>query len=188
MDPGRASFGQITDEQWDTIRPYVKGREVTDLGAFKLVYSEKLLTLGAKSVIAVEKEYMPDPRDSRITCVQTTFGRYKKPIDTAFVSWPQNYESGIVSCVGTAKRIIVISKNTDGTGCATPAFYAMLLQRKLDAYVPDRRGCLIIVSRALKHPRKPTGEEKAGSFINEFMTYEQSEGLPGGGRWVPFQL
>ena len=175
----RQSYGRISEEQQGVIRRFVKDRVVTDLGAFKLAYSELLLTLGAKAVIAVDKEYMGTPPDPRITCVEELFADYRSEIDTAFVSWPANYENGLVDCVKDAKRIIVVSKNTDGTSCGTPEFYEKLLWRKLDAYVPDKSNSLIVVSRPLKHRRKPRGEENAGRYVNRYYEFEESEAVGG---------
>jgi hypothetical protein len=173
----RTHYGEIKDDQKEAIRPFVRGRVVTDLGAFQLAYSHMLLELGAKAVIAVDKEYPPESYDKRITCVTKLFKDYRAPIDVAFISWPANYGMGLPQCITDAKKIIVISKNTDGTGCATPAFYTCLLYRKLLTYVPHRKNCLIVVGRKLKNRREMTGEERAGIQINKFTTYDESEAL-----------
>jgi hypothetical protein len=173
----RAGYGYVTDSQREAIARHVKGREVTDLGCQHLMHSKLLLTLGAKHVIAVDKEEIPPCDDRRITRVQSLFRDYREPVSTLFLSWPINhFDAGMLRCVMDAERVILISKNTDGIACGFPGLYRHLLFRKLLAYVPDPKNCLTIVGEETSKKREPTGEERAAlGSIDKMWSYVEAE-------------
>lgn len=170
-------YGKLNYAQQSVVTTYVRGCSVTDLGAYQLEHSRQLLAFGAHDVIAVDR--LPaTSTNPRIRCVRRLFENYHDDILVAFVSWPYNgVSSGLLRCIERAAKIIVLSKNTDGTVCGWPELYRHLITRKLLAYEPDRANCLIVVGETLKKPRKPTGEERAGieNTGPTILSYDEAE-------------
>lgn len=179
------AFGRISDDQWRIISKHVKDRVVHDLGAGRCDNSLLLLGHGAKKVVAVDKEPMPEPGDPRLRTVRTYFDGYRPNVDVAFVAWPINSpQAGLVPILRRAKKVIYVGKNTDGTMCAWPGFWHALAEREVLDYAPEPRNTLIVYgdqtgSRPLR------GEEIAGIDCyngDKWMSYEEAEGLPEGSR------
>lgn len=170
--------------QVEALRPYVKGREVYDLGAGMCIESRVLVQLGATRVVAIDKEPMPTIDDARIEQRRCYFADLP-PIepDVVFVCWPQNYRApSLAYLCGQANTIIYIGKNTDGTACGAVDLFATLLDRKVEVYLPERRGTLIIYGAYLpaERPRALLGEERACiEGQTRIISFEEAEGIVG---------
>lgn len=172
-----SGYGRLSSAQLEVLVEYTEGRVVHDLGAGSLGLARILRVHGACKVIAIDKEQISPPDDPCIEVVWKIFSDYKKPIDTAVVSWPINrYDQGLLSLVDRARRVIYIGKNTDGSMCGWPGLFWSFLARELLAYVPDRRNVLIVYGDKLKALRRPVGEELAGLTSYERMySYKEAE-------------
>ena len=195
------SYGRLTATQRAALRPYVEGKQVHDLGAGDGEMSLTLVDLGAAQVIAVEEMHFDptflrkDPRIRReVRKFKTYAGTmpvYGVTIDVAFVSWPDNrVDEGLLALVNAARVVAYLGKNTDGTACGDPFFWASLTLRPVAAYAPDRSNTLIVYSEARNPvPYYPLrGEEKAAFSRVKIMTYEEAEGLPPQEPLPPFAM
>jgi len=160
-------WGLLSDRQLNAIKPFIAGLEVHDLGAGDLLLSHILLAAGADRVMAVDKH--PDypgsviSKGKKISRVNKCFDQYRGDIDVAFVSWPINGPTpGLVECVGRAKTLIYLGKNTDGSLCGTREFYHHMLHRALLVHIPERQNTLVVVGSRLHRMRTGTYEERAG--------------------------
>jgi hypothetical protein len=143
-----------------------------------MVLSRYLLLLGAKQVIAVDKQPLRYyGQDARLTVIEDYFeGIPLGSVNTLFLSWPVNYDNkSLILHVMSAKRVIYLGKNTEGTMCGTPALFRVLLQRRLLAYAPDRANSLIVTGGLRRKPRAPTGEEKAALSDSSIWGYAEAE-------------
>jgi hypothetical protein len=177
-------YGGLTKAQEDCLREVVRGRRVHDLGASTGTQARLLLGWGALEVNAIDKEdfsasYKEAP--SQLKFERAYFEDYTPgAIDLAFVSWPANYNNGLVKLVRQAKTVVYLGKNTDSTMCGYPQLFEHFITRKLVSYVPDYRNTLIVLGEPLAKPRTLQGEEWAG--ISAFngqrpLTYEEAERL-----------
>ena len=145
-------FGQLNKAQLKILEPLVRGKVIHDLGAGDLGLSLELLKLGAAKVIAIDKVYnrigewlgsnfqnVPPEIEIR----HQYFQDIDEEIDTAFVSWPANYENGLLNILKQTKTILYIGKNTDGSACGTPELFKYLATRKILAHSPSRPNTLI---------------------------------------------
>lgn len=175
------SYGRLSKSQRKTLRKFVRGKIIHDLGAGDLTLSGELLDLGAAEVYAVDKErrhYGPTA-DSRLHFKQARFHELTSPMDLVFLSWPVNAEEvGLVPIMKRASTVIYLGCNTGGSMCATPDFFRALLLRELLAYDPHRENSLIVTGKFTGAPRQPTGEELAGlSVMTSYYSFEQAEAL-----------
>jgi hypothetical protein len=158
-------YGAPSVQQLSVVREFVRDRVVHDFGAGDLVLSKMLVTLGARRVVAVDKERMESPF-AAVECVQARFDELLAAlsmIDVAFVSWPQNrHDTALLTLFQRAKTCIYLGKNTDGSACGHPELFKHFVQRELLAYKAERRNTLIVYGRGALDPRKPRGEELAG--------------------------
>ncbi len=177
------AYGKLNKKQAEALSAAVQGLDVLDLGAGDLALSHELLKLGAKNVIAVEKEEIPqsilrhaDPRVKVVqTLIQDTEILALHP-SVVFVSWPQNYHvPGIGLLLDKVYRLIYLGKNTDGTACDANDLFQSLVKREVLAYVPDKTNTLIIYGPKTV-PRELYGEELAALTVDERVwTYEEAE-------------
>ncbi len=177
-------FGKLSAQQRQALAPFVSGQVVHDLGAGDLRLSRELLKLGAKQVIAVDKEPMLNPPEG-VETLRASFAEAHSllldtPIDVAFLSWPANYNTLIEPLLEMAKTVIYLGKNTDGTACGTPRLYRSFLQRELLWSEPHTNNSLIVMGGKIHvdAPRLPTGEELAGlevEFSLDIFSFEQAE-------------
>lgn len=146
-----------------TIKPYIAGRVVHDLGAGDCVLAMMLLRSGALAVEAVDKEYLgggvqlpPSGRYHR-----AAFKDYRpETIDVAFVAWPENdrgVSTGLLSLLQRAQTVIYLGKNTGGVMCGTPALFRHFASREFLAYEPDKLNVLCVYGAPLGWQR--TGDE-----------------------------
>ena len=160
--------GALNLEQAQLVERFVRGQVVYDFGASDLYMSCELLRLGASKVIAIDKEPVrfrgiPKGIDFRQCVFRDVLD---DPIGIAFLSWPPNYDTGLMPILRRSRVIVYLGKNTDGTACGTPEMFYYLLKRKVE-YVPDRKNDLICYTEYLKRPRKPLPEEEASMDVSK---------------------
>jgi hypothetical protein len=147
-------YGTLNAAQEECLKHLVAGKVVYDLGAGDLVLAHKLLELGAAKVVAIEKElFFVDNVAPEIEVRRQYFQHMNEDIDIAFVSWPANYDNGLLPILKRTKTIIYLGKNTDGSMCGTPALFQYLITRKIEEHVPSRPNTLICYSEQLDKPR-----------------------------------
>ncbi len=148
--PMTISMGKLTDEQEAVVRNFVAGYNVHDLGAGQLGMAAKLRDLGAHTVTAVDKiyRYLPFSPPTLVTLVGEYFEEYAAHghyIDVAFVSWPEAWRlDGIVDLLRTARVVIYLGSNFDGTACGTEDMFRHLSRRNVLALVPHKWNSLIV--------------------------------------------
>ena len=184
----RHSYGHLTEEQWAVIGLHVAGKVVNDYGAGNMAKSVKLLQLGARRVLAIDKALSGHSLTSPILkAMKATFSALWKGLarvrpdqiiwpDVAFLSWPfYDVSEGryLVDLLGMSDVVIYAGKNTDGATCGDERLFKWFLRRRLLAYVPERRTTLLVLGEELPagQIRKPTGEEHARLEPGEH-TYE----------------
>jgi len=167
-------FGRLTKKQEDIVRDYVRGQTVHDLGAGDLMLSRTLLTLGATRVVAIDKS-LPRSHNRRIECVEEYFHSYVEGIQTAFVSWPCNWQDlGLLRLVMRCQVVLYLGTNTQGTMCGGREFFEYLTGREILAYEPDPKNTLIVYGDKLVE-RPLRGEEKAALNVSRIWSFEEAE-------------
>lgn len=157
-------YGQLNESQLKALGPLVHGKVIHDLGAGDLGLALELLKLGAAKVIAIDKEYNRTSFEDvppEIELRHQYFQDMHDEIDTAFVSWPANYDNGLLRVLMQTKTIIYLGKNTDGSACGIPDLFRYLATRKVDTHVPSRYNTLICYTDHLDEQRQLLHEEAA---------------------------
>jgi hypothetical protein len=168
------SFGQLNRSQIHALRPLIRGQVVHDLGCGDRQLAKQLAALGAKTVVAVDKEPYGYCLRSDVITVEESFERYlrmRPTIDVAFVSWPatgplsfEGIGSPVYALLGlviSAARVVYLGKNTDGIICGHPHLFRHLARRPLLAHVPDEWNTLLVYGSGVV-TREPVLEEQAG--------------------------
>jgi len=165
-------FGHLTETMAQTIRTYVEGKRVWDLGSGDFHYARELLLLGADSVLAIDKEWRGRPPEGVTFRQDYFFDITPEPIEVAFISWPANYNlTGLIEILEQAQTVIYLGCNLDGSACGWKGLFEHLTGRELLAHVPHRRNTLLVCGRTLDVPREPTGEERGG-LTTEGLTFD----------------
>lgn len=159
------SIGHLNRHQKQVVERNVEGQVVVDLGAGDGNLSLELVELGARRVIAVDKN--PMPRYLSEAGAETVCLPFKRlvflPADVAFLSWPDNHEQkGLLEILERIPVVVYLGKNTDGAACAWPLFFARMLEREVLDYVPAPENTLIVWGPRRVVQRQPLGEELAG--------------------------
>lgn len=138
--------GAFTPEQLKALKPYVEGREVTDLGCAHLVHSHMLVKMGAKKVIGVDRNRTSQPLrfPYQMQVVQIHFDNYHEPVDVAFMSWPVNWSCGLDRIARRADTIIYLGSNMDGSAAGDKDLFEVLRRRENPVYVPSFKNTLAI--------------------------------------------
>jgi hypothetical protein len=155
-------YGTMTPEMEETIRPYVAGRRVWDVGAGDLTYAHRLLDLGA-DVIAADKEYILDAtgiRTYRGTFAQMAQAAESFPV--AFVSWPPNHPCQLDRVTAKTDVVIYLGQNSRerGTACGGPGFWGDVSRRPVLAIVEHPQNTLIVYGPGEDHTRDMLDEER----------------------------
>jgi hypothetical protein len=172
---GYPSWGILTPEQQVVVRKFIKGRRVRDYGCGNLYLTLQLLALGARHVEAVDKDpvkvtpYLKD----RLTFLHRAFSDCPPSIRTAFVSWPDNRDSGIHIPLRDATCIIYLGKNTDGMMCGTRTLWETLRRRRVLAHVPAKENDLIVYGTAKLTNRRLLPEEFASRTRDRWYSHEE---------------
>lgn len=146
--------GSINENQALALHVWVQNREVHDFGAGDLQLSIAMLHLGAKTVVAVDKEHrhlhMLQASDG-LKLVGEHFDRFvaRDPvIDVAFISWPVVYGTqGLAELTRRAKTVIYLGSNFNGTVCGSNELWQHLRGREIELSVSDPRNTLIIYGK-----------------------------------------
>lgn len=156
----------------DSIRRYVKGRTVHDLGAGDLSEARMLIQLGAVRVIAIDRHPMPEP-SAGIHCYVSHFDDWQHDgvIDVAFIGWPANWDTGLVRLLRSSTTIIYHGKCTDGTMCGYPQMWHHLLNRRVYVHVHERESILIVYGHEAI-VRNPLPEEECGMDLGRMRSYD----------------
>lgn len=173
------AYGRMTLEQELALAPHIKGELVHDLGAGDLIMASDLLRLGAKQVVAIDKETYRKKAPQGITPVTCYFEEYPSPVDIAFMSWPRNtFDVGLLNICRRARRVVYLGCNTGGRACAFPQLLQHLATRQVLAHVPDGHNSLIVYSSALE-ARRYLPEEYAGIFQDKQWDYRELQEIAG---------
>jgi len=168
-------MGHLNSDQSVAVQPHVKDRVVFDLGAGDLELSKVLLTLGASKIVAIDRHEMPDPDSPHIRRVTGYFDDVVIPagLDLVFMSWPVNWQTGLVSWALAAKTIIYLGSCTGGSMCGTPQLWDLLSRREILTHVPSRSGTLTVYGpKYVKRNRLL--EEQAGIDDQTLYRYEDT--------------
>jgi hypothetical protein len=178
------SHGFIAEEFIEPIKKVVNDKVVLDIGAGDLDLARLVVRFGASKVIAIDKELFHERnRSKRIEIARMYFSDYwsgldiRKPVPwvVGLLSWPVNWTTdGLLPLVSSSKQLIVLSKNSDGSACGTPALWRHLSRRVLLECIPNRKNWLTIYGNEIGPHRIPTGEEMAGCDLDVQYTYEQT--------------
>lgn len=173
-------YGTLSEAQIETIKPFVEGQVVHDLGAGDCVLACRLLdTMGAQKVVAIDSnKYMSPYRElpKGVEYRSMLFFHWAEPIDIAFVSWPQGNDCNLEDLVQDSRLVIYLGKNWGGVACGTMRFFKALRDREVLAMVPDERNTLI-VHGPKRVTRKPTPEERAIIYDpHRVFSYEELYG------------
>jgi len=162
-----SSYGRLYPSQRNFVEHAVRGKVVHDLGAGFLGLAHELLNLGATEIIAIDRFEMPEAT-ANIKRLQGYFHDYHEPIDTAFVSWPINWQDlGLLEAIDRASTVIYLGSNHDGNMCGFHEFWAHLRQREVLAHVPERRNTLIVYGP--KHVEREELPEEHAALNTEVM-------------------
>lgn len=170
------SYGYLNKQQAECLIKYVNGKVVYDLGSGNLKLSNELITLGAAKVISIDKKYIGGRANnfyqSGVEIRASFFQDIDEDIDTAFVSWPANYDNGLLKILKRTKTILYLGKNTDGVACGTPDLFKYLITRKVNIHIPSKRNTLICYSDELVENRYLLDEEAAAINVLQSIKYK----------------
>lgn len=155
-------YGRLNTTQSILLRPFVEGKVVHDFGASDLRLARRLLSLGARKVVAIEKDADRFPKrvPEGVEVFHGLFRHYSENVETAFVSWPVNWNTDLHSILAKAPIVIYLGTNTGGAVCGYPAFWRMLMKREILAADPHPDNCLIVYGPEIV-TRAPYPEERA---------------------------
>jgi hypothetical protein len=170
---------RLSDDQVRQLEPFVKDQSILDLGAAELAGSELLVELGARDVLAVDRNRMPTPSSELITTQVTQFHMLEETRPVVLASWIVNWPVNIERHLRAAKYIISISKNTDGSSCGYEQMWQLLMMREVLLYVPERKNALTVYGPDSGIRRTPTGEELAATWPDpmRMFSFEEAEEL-----------
>lgn len=171
------AYGRLTLEQELALTPHIQGSLVHDLGAGDLILAADLLRLGAKHVVAIDKEPYRKKAVQGITTVTTYFESYPPPVDIAFVSWPrENFDSGLLNICRRARIVIYLGSNTDANACGFTLLWQHLATRQVLAHKPDRHNTFIVYGSD-QESRRYLPEEYTGIFQDKVWKYEDIQAI-----------
>lgn len=173
------SYGYLSDEMMGLLREHVAGAEVWDLGAGILGRSHELVYLGARKVIAIDKERMPPASPGTpIETRRALFAEVQPPvggIDVAFLGWPQNTSLvGLTELLVASRKVIYLGCNTGGTSCGNSSLFTHFYARQVLGHVPHARNSLIVYGGWRTGPRRPLPEEWAALHPEHMWTLEEA--------------
>lgn len=170
------SYGLWTDEMSDSVRSHVAEKIVWDLGAGFLAHSVRMLELGARGVVAVDRHPCPlSDVPSGVAYIQSTFSRLPlQDIEVALLAWPVNRALlGLPEILRRSRVVIYLGCNVDGTACGWPDLMRYLCTREVLAHVEHRRNTLAVYGDVLPDARPLLGEELAG-ISDEVLTFDEA--------------
>lgn len=139
----------FTNRQEDSIRLYIEGRSVIDLGAGCLNLAMQLKRLGASSVLAVDEVDMPfcDGIETQQKC----FIDVTETLDVAFLSRPINrFCEGLNEILDRHEIVIYLGSNLAGSACGSLELFQYLVKRNPLAHILEPTGTMLIYSKATR--------------------------------------
>lgn len=172
------SWGKLNAAHLDALRPFVSGRVVHDVcSGPEFPLAGDLLELGAKKVVAIDKERRSARSRARVEYYHMRLHEFKGKAAVVMLSWPPNHAiDGLLGILERARVVIYLGSNTGGNACGTPALFRHLIRRELLAYVPHSSNSMIVVGDSLGAPRAKTGEECA-ALQDDMITFGAAEQL-----------
>jgi hypothetical protein len=182
-------YGQLTPHAQEIVSKLVRDKIVWDLGAGEGHFCRRLLRLGARKVVAVEKAWnsgnpgihwgRPDFGTLNIDVRPNYFKDVEVPpegIEVAFLSWPFNiYMEGLQELLRASRTIIYLGSNVQGNACGYLEMFEHFREREIEAYLPKLDNTFIVYGDVLDEPRTElVGEEKA-VFGGKIISFEDSE-------------
>ncbi len=169
-------FGRLNDKQAQTVRRFVEGRTVHDLGAGSLSLARDLIGLGAEKVVAVDCHFPERVRKTaKVEMVQRAFADFEGCPEVAVVSWPVNWAGiGLADILAKTPIVLYLGTNTGGTACGGDDLWGHLTRREVLAYVADRENTLIAYG-AGQVRRMLYGEELAALDTSRMWMFEEAE-------------
>lgn len=142
--------------------PYVRDREVVDLGCYNLVHCHMLVEHGATKVIGIDRNRTSAVSEYpyHIEVRQQHFEDFHDPVDVAFMSWPVNWQCGLAPIARRANTVIYLGSNMSGSACGDPTLFEVLRQRENPVYIPDFKNTLAIYGPNMVD-REANPEERA---------------------------
>jgi hypothetical protein len=177
-------YGKLDRRQMAAVAEVVRGKLVHDIGAGDQRLSTLLVKLGAREVVAIDKEPSGRP-PKEVKTVTSTFVAFAAAnpqlcveqggfLDISFLSWPVNHaDLGMSHLVAYSKIVIYLGKCTDGMSCGWPGLFDHFLRRELSVYIPSRQNTLCIYGSKLSVPRAGEYEERAGLDWENIRPYEK---------------
>ncbi len=166
------AYGRLNLKQELALGLHIDGALVHDLGAGDLSLAADLLRMGAKQVVAIDKDPYHKKAPQGITPITCRFEDYPAPVHTAFVSWPrEHFDMGLLDICRRAHTVIYVGSNTRGNACGFLRLWQHLATRQVLAYVPDEYNSLVIYSSA-RDSRRYLPEEYAAIFQDKIWSYQ----------------
>lgn len=170
------SYGRLNQAQRLAVTPHLIGKTLHDLGAGDLELAQECLSLGAKHIVAIDKE-MSRRKQAKITKLHLNFSEFKEPAPTVILSWPVNWVvEGLLRIVKEAETVVYLGTNTDSMACGTKTLWKHLATREVLAHVPVHGNTLIVYGALLEKSRKVLPEEYAALNTDEIYSFESLYG------------
>lgn len=168
-------FGILTPEMEAVVQPLIRDHVVWDLGAGDLTHAQRMLTLGARQVVAVDKNLSPQRLPWGIQGIRAYFEAVKAPpegIHVAFLSWPVNraHQPGLVPLLAASRVVIYLGSNMDGSACGGKALFRYLSGRAVLGHVPHTHNTLITYGDPL-----PDGEGSRPLIPEEWVALHDEQ-------------
>jgi hypothetical protein len=179
----KATYADLTEEQREKLRPFVKGRRLRDYGCGNLVFTEELVNLGARHIEAIDMDHVRVPCELRkyVTFKHQRISQSGFSRRGAVVAWPYNVYTGVEHMTHRAPQLIYVGSNTGGTVCGYPAFWLEMARREVLLYVPDEHNTLIVYGAhgSQKTRRRLMPEEYAGLLTDKhYIGYNRAHSKP----------
>ncbi|MDO8640852.1 MAG: hypothetical protein Q7R33_04860 [Nitrosarchaeum sp.] len=166
-------YGYLNRAQKNIVQKIIQDQDVYDLGSGDFGLTMILKELGAARIAAIDKipyQYPQLPHDPNIHYICGLFSELKMPehIDITFLSWPVNYNAGILHWLKISSIVIYLGTNLNGTACGTPGLFKHLRTREILANEFDRRNELIVYGPN-KVKREMLREERAAICTDKIV-------------------
>ena len=169
--------GNLSPAQQEAVHPYIQGKVVHDLGCGDGELSLWLVKAGAEKVIGLDRDRYVFNKLSKVVFVHGHFHDYHEPCETAFVSWPVNWQSGIESILARAKTVVYLGTNMGGSSCGSREMFEHLVGREVLAHLPEQKNTLIVYGPRVIQ-REPLPEEFAALNQEKMYSFRELYEVP----------
>lgn len=182
------SYGQLHPEAQEIVAQLVRDKEVWDLGAGFGDFCRRLLRLGARKVVAIEKAWKQHPPDFGTLNIDVRAEYFKdveppsEGIEVAFLSWPFNIRmEGLIELLKASETVIYLGSNAQGNACGYPELFEHFRSREIKAYIPSLNDTFILYGPAdLETPRIELKGEEYAAISGKLMSFDDLEA----GEWT----